>query len=263
MSFYRVPDELILRIMDNDFLKNKDMVNLIKSCKLFNKLGNTFGYLKTVRVNADTAHNDYIRFVLYRNIFLKNLIIDGIDEPTKCMPKKWPEEMIFNSCEMGTTYIDPDVSPTKVLAIRDSHRYKHTSRKDPKRIHINWAKFPELKVLDVYCSDISFFEIGKHCKKLEAIRIDLLNRENHYENSLFLNSIAKLPNLRVIATNCKIYEPLHFVSTKLEVCWFAGLNNTKFTSKSTIVPRSHLKGNSDYLNIQCLCMFVSKYLYQN
>ena len=98
------------------------------------------------------------------------------------------------------------------------------------------------------------------CKKLEAIRIDLLHRENHYENSLFLHSIANLTNLRIIATNCKIYEPLHFVSKNLEVCYVTGLNNKKFTSVSTIVPGCHLKGNSDYINIQCLCMFVSKYL---
>lgn len=259
MSFYDIPNDLILKIMDNDFLKNKDMVNLIKSCKLLNNLGKTFGCLKTVKVDANTTQDDYIRFVLYRNIFLKNLIIDSIDEPTNCMPKKWPEEIIFNSCEMGTLYIDPDISPTKVLAIRDSHRFKHTSWQHPKKININWAKFPELKVLDVYCSDISFSEIGKHCKKLESIRIDLLHRESHYENSLFLHSIAKLPNLRIIATNCKTYEPLHFVSKNLKVCYVAGLNNTKFTSESTIVPRSHLKGNSDYINIQCLCMFVSKY----
>lgn len=263
MAFYKIPDDLILKIMDNDFLINKDMINFVKSCKLFNKIGKTFGYLKKVRVDTSTSQNNYIRFVLYRNIFLKNLIFYGIDEPTKCMPKKWPEEMIFNSCEMGDVYIDPDVSPTKVLEIRDSHRYRHTSWQHPKKIHINWIKFPELKVLDVYCSDISFFELGKHCKKLEAIRIDLLHRENHYENSLFLHSLAKLPNLRVIATNCKTYEPLHFVSANLKVCYITGLNNIKFTSESTIVPRSHLKGNSDCINIQCLSMFVSKYLYRN
>src|SRR6056300_1205561 len=112
MSFNEIPDDLILKIMDNDFLHNKDMVNLIKSCKLFNKLGNTFGYLKTVKVGTGTTQNDYIRFVLYKNIFLKTLIIDSIDEPTKSMPKKWPEEMIFINCEMGTEYINPDISPT-------------------------------------------------------------------------------------------------------------------------------------------------------
>jgi hypothetical protein len=237
MSLDNFSDDLILHIFK--FVStNKNMISLIRTCKYFKKLGNEFGYLKYISVKEYKNFIKFIKFYFTPNDFLQSVSIKDIDNPIRWMIERpWPKEMIFTNCFIGNDIVDIPESPTEKLIICDLHRSmnKYT-------IHIDWKKFPKLKILDIQTNDIDFVGL-ESCKELEVIRIDL------GVDKYLPNFFADFHNLKLIASTCFATEPLHFVSKQLKVC----LINKKypFTSNSEFVPKLHL-GMNYTMNIQCL-----------
>jgi len=211
------------------------MISLIGTCKYFKKLGNEFGYLKYINVKGYKNFVKFIKFYFTPNDFLESVSIKDINNPISWMIERpWPKEMIFTNCFIENNIDEIPESPTEKLIIRNC-----TNRST---IHIDWKKFPKLKILDIQVNDIDFVGLEK-CKELEIIRIDL------GIDKYLPNFFADFQNLKVIASTCFAIDPLHFVSKKLKVC----LMNKKypFTSNSELVPKAHL-GLNYTMNIQCL-----------
>ena len=237
MNLDNFSDDLILHIL-KFVSSNKNMISLIGTCKYFKKLGNEFGYLKYINVKGYKNFITFIKFYFASDNFLESVSIKDIDNPIRWMIERpWPKEMIFTNCLIGNDLVDIPESPTEKLIIRDLYSAKNRST-----IHIDWQKFPKLKILDIKVNDINFAGLEK-CKELEVVRIDL-------EVDKYLpNFFAGFNNLKLIASTCFANDSLHFVSKKLKVC----LMNKKypFTSNSELVPKAHL-GLNYTMNIQSL-----------
>ena len=64
--------------------------------------------------------------------------------------------------------IDPDISHTEFLCIHG--KFPHPSDKLKLMLKINWCKFPNLRVLDIYDAYIDFSGI-ETCQKLESMYV--------------------------------------------------------------------------------------------
>lgn len=242
MLLPHLPDDLILYIWH--FMKtNKEMNTLVRTCKEFKSLGNRFGFIKSIRFGM---HTDYMNFIKLhhngKNEFFNKLTMERLNNPLPWIPGKWPNEIIFERCYMGKKLIDPPVSETQILVIRDINR----KRRNSDILCINWKKLPELRILDIYATDMDFTGL-ENCTKLEWIRVDLCN------NNRFLPKFfEKFTKLRIVATNCPCAETLNFVSDQLKICFVQNkLHDFKAVSK--ILPPWHLlRLASGMINIQLI-----------
>lgn len=239
MFLATLPEDLILHIMQNPCLKNKDMIAFIRISKNFLKLGKKVGYIKSIIFGMHTDYMNFVQLYNRRNFFLRCLTMENMDNPALWIPKKWPKEIFFNRCHMGNKLIDPPASPTETLVIRDLERHHNYNT-----IKINWSKIPNLKIIDIYAADLDFTGL-ECCKKLEVIRIDLTNSSRKLP--LF---VANLQNLSIIAVSCKTTEAMNFLSKKLKICFVPKIK--KFSSSSNIVPEKHLSVTSEYINLQSI-----------
>lgn len=247
MSLKICSEDLLLHIWK--FIPtNQSMVNLVSACNDYWKLANKWGYIKSIDFGFDQDYMNLIHLLNKSNTFLNRLTVKGIDDPLPWLPiTKWPKEIYFERCIMGTRLIDPDISNTEVLVIEDVLRTTHR-----KCIQVNWKKFPKLRILDVYATDINLTGI-EHCQDLEAIRIDICNNKNHLPKQ-----ICKLSKLVFIASNSMFkQEPnndqIHFESSKLKICLIPKTKD--FTSNSKQVPDNHLKYQRWFVNIQAFKPF--------
>lgn len=230
-----LPEELVLFIWEF-FNTNKEMISLIRTCKRFKKLGNKFGYIKFIRFGMHTDYMNLVHLHHNRNDFLNNLTMEGLDNPIQWTTPKWPREMIFDRCSMGGRLIDPQVSETEVLVIRN---FVHSNNS----LKINWSKLPKLRVLDIRVPDMEFDGI-ESCQNLEIIRIDI---DKYKELPDFF---ATFPKLIKIGVSCHVNHALHFVSKDLKICFIN--KKTDFTSASEVIPQRHLQRDFSNMNLQCM-----------
>lgn len=234
MFFYQLPTDMILYIWS--FMEtNKEMNSLIRTCKSFKKLGCKYGHIKSIKFGMHTDYMNFIKLYNSRNEFLNKLTMDTLDNPVSWIQGPWPREMIFNRCYMGNNLIDPPVSKTRILVVRDLYRNTY--------LCINWAKLPELRVLDIYTSDMDFTGLEK-CVHLKWIRIDI---NSNLPLPKFFQRFTKLKFIAVSMVSC---DALNFVSEKLKTCFI--LKRQEFKSASKLVPKRHLEVSAPYINIQCL-----------
>lgn len=242
MSLDFLPEETILHIWEY-VQTNKDIIALISTSRRFQKMGKTFGYIKSITVGMNMDFMNFIELYHKHNKFLQRLTIENMSNPTYLIPTSWPKEVIFNRCFMGNSLIDPPQSLTEILIIQDFNR----TRNSPNILKINWNKLNKLRILDIYTTDIDFTGLDA-CKNLEIIRIDLDKKR------LFPSFFAHMPKLHTIAVNCQSDTELHFVSNKLTNCFIP--KKRKFTSESIIVPKKHLEIDFEYFNIQSLTINI-------
>jgi len=239
MFLATLPEDLLIHIMENPCLKNKDMIAIIRLSKSFLKLAKKVGYIKSIIFGMHTDYMNFVQLYHRRNYFLRSLTMENMDNPTLWIPKKWPKEIFFNRCNMGNNLIVPPLSPTETFIIKDLERHKNNNI-----IKINWSKLPNLKIIDIYASDLDFTGL-EYCTKLEVIRIDLRNTAR-----CLPDFISRLENLSILAVSCKTTEPLNFLSKKLKICYVPKLR--QFTSLSNIVPHKHLSVTFEYINLQSI-----------
>jgi hypothetical protein len=238
---FQIPDEILVYILE--FLPtNADMISVTSTCRIFKNIGREFGYCKTILFGGNSNYLNMSNYYHPRNWFLTTLTIEKLDNPMAWIPMKWPKEMLFNCCALGSKLIDPPVSNTELLVIQDLNR---NSNKDV--IKINWCKLPKLRILDIYSNDIDFTGLDL-CKDLEIIRIDVKN----YARNL-PDFVQDFQFLKTLAVSCSSKSSLHFVSTKLRRCFVP--KTKEFTATSQFVPIRHLHINSEQPNLQCLDIY--------
>lgn len=235
MNLQDLCDDVLIHVQS--FLDTKDSIALIKTCKRFKTLYTKTGYIKSLEYgNSKMDFETFCRLCYKSKNTLKSVTMHNTNAPVQWLPLNvWPERVIFERCSIDAV-INPLKTVTETLIINDVHR-----RNNKQKISINWEKFAQLKILDLYVYDIDLTGIEK-CKSLKAIRIDT------DVNTLLPDCIAQLVNLEFIAVTCKTNMSLHFVSPKLRVCFVP--KTGIFTSNSVNVPKSHLRENS-FVNIQC------------
>lgn len=161
-------DEIIMYIckfLDNNF----DSINMIKTCKYLNNLGNKYGYIKNIRLSFDSNYLNFINLYCDHMNSIQKITIENMNEPFLWLPSQvWPKIMIFERCCMGPKLINPEYSDTEELYIKDLSRYCNKNS----IVKINWDKLPELRILDVYVPDLDYSGIEK-CEKLEIIKINI------------------------------------------------------------------------------------------
>lgn len=247
MLFQELPGDIlkyIWDIIDN----NTDTLSLMRTCNYFRRNGKKWGYIKTISFDISSDVINYINMYNKAVKSLKKLEIANIYDPISWITyRRWPRTVIFNNCNMGYRTIDPLPSITESLVIHEN-RHLH----DGKMLHINWCKFPKLRVLDIYTYNIDLIGI-ENCKELEIVRIDI-----ELMDRILPKCFATFQNLTFLATNMCSEITLHFVSKKLKFCSVP--KKQDFTSDSKIIPENHLKKDTLYCNIQCYGNEITNYI---
>lgn len=247
MLFYEIPED-IHKYIWNKIDNNVDTLSLMETCKYFYKNGTNWGYIKTILFDISSDVIKYINMYHKAVKSLKRLEIRNLHDPiTWITYRRWPETVIFNNCNMSCKIIDPLPSITEKLIIREN-RHIHNG----KMLHINWCKFPKLRVLDIYTYNINLEGI-EDCKDLEVICIDV-----SMMNIKIPTCFANFQNLTFLVTNMYSDIPLHFVSKKFKFCSMP--KKTNFSSNSKIIPENHLKKNTLFCNTQCYYEEISNYI---
>jgi len=256
MSLEKLPKDLILVIWA--FIRsNKSMTSLVTSCKYFKKVGDTYGYIKSYDLDLNNYY--FLRKLLSKNIFFDKFITRDISRPSIMLNDKagWPRVVVFDigRDDYGfgyTNVIKPPLSPkTEVLKISIDKRYVGLTTP----LTVIWCMFPNLKVLDIEVINVHLSGlIG--CKKLEKIKINISGPVA----PILPDFISSLPNLKILATNCRTTKPLHFISKKLQVCHVD--KTLPFTSDSIIVPDRHLQCHRrsspySYINLHTVNMYCT------
>jgi hypothetical protein len=228
MSFDDLPYELILEVQS--FLcSNKETTALKQINKFCNWTSKKYGYLKELKLYHYTSPLKFIVQYHANRMSLEyvhlNCIIDAM---TYMNHVKWTKHIMFSYCGFGDDLIDPEISDTETLYLSDE-RCVSTST----MIHVNWAKLPKLKTLSLDMKRTINLDGLELCKELQLVNIVIA------KPTRLPDCIAKLPNLRSIATNCYSNESLHFVSPELRVCFIK--KGVPFTAVSTLVPWRHLE----------------------
>jgi len=240
MLFNELNNDILLHIWS--FLSIKELDEISKTCKRFKWLYD-YAYLKNI--SHDCFKDDIVQFIKWFNKSKYQLqeitLCNATYDPTFLISGyPWPRKVIFDRCQISSTLIDPDAKNTEILIIKNVCRFD-----TQEKLYINWEKFPNLKVIDIYLSSIDISNIGV-CENLEAIRIDVSQKD-----ITLPCSIGKLKKLKFIATTCNADEWSHFDSEKLRIC-FLPKQKQIFTSNSKLVPESHLSCIYSYVNIQCI-----------
>ena len=230
-------DDLLINILKK-LLCNRTSCMFVETCKDFRRIGNKYGWIRSVKLDKNSYIKDFIEFYTRKNIILEKLTLEGLHYASWLKTIQLPKEIKFNRCGVGNNLLNiTQIQQTEKLVIRDIQRNSLRTC-----VHINWKMLPKLKVLDIYAPDLDFNELDL-CKDLEIIRIDL---DKVRELPKFFES---LPNLQIIATTCITFHEFHFVSKSLKCCVVPKKCN--FTSNSTLVPTSHLD-IAFKMNIQCI-----------
>jgi hypothetical protein len=235
MNLEDLCDDVLIHIQS--FLNTKDSISLIKTCNRFKTLYTKSGYIKSLEYGNNKMDFETFCLLCYKGKnTIKSITMHNTNAPVQWLPLTlWPDKVVFERCFMDAV-INPVKTVTETLIINDVHRCNNKQK-----LTINWKKFSNLKILDLYIYDIDLTGI-ENCKMLEAIRIDT------HIDTLLPDCIAQLINLKFIAVTCKTNVSLHFLSPKLKVCFVP--KTSIFTSNSVNVPKSHLIENS-FVNIQC------------
>ena len=222
---------VLMNILDNDILTkiiydfdiNIGGIRLV--CSTWRNITNMYGFIENITLDLHTPFDKFIDMCDKSFLSLKTLTVNYIDDPVLWIPTNWPHTTIFNNCKMGSVYIDPPLSNTHILRIKD-----YTSIKP---LDINWEKLPDLReiYLDVFDCNI---EKLKHCSKLENICINIRNSDT----KPFPQWLGSFKKLHTIITNIKTNSTYHFVSPTLTICLVPKITN--FTAISTLVPKEHL-----------------------
>lgn len=253
MSLEKLPKDLILIVWA--FIRsNKSMTSLVTSCRYFKKLGDRYGYIKTY--NLELNNYNFLRKLLSKNIFFDKFITRDISRPSIMLNDKagWPRVVVFDigRDDYGFGTIKPPLSPkTEVIKISIDKRYVGLRNSQP--LTVVWCMFPNLKVLDIEVDNVALSGL-MGCKKLEKIKINISGPVAPILPDFF----ATLPNLKILATNCRTINPLHFISKKLQICHVD--KTSPFTSDSIIVPDRHLQSHSrsspySYINLRTVNMY--------
>jgi hypothetical protein len=237
MPLITICDELIVeicKIIDC----NQSLYAFFKTCKDFRQISIKYNFPRSIKINRYTSIPDFIHFYNTKKILINSVFLDGLNYISWLKNITLPEKIIIERCKFGNNFLNFTTKQiTEVLIIKDLHRNKMI---EP--LYINWKMFPKLKILDIYAPDINFDGL-ENCTDLEIVRIDL------DKNKELPKFFEKFPNLSFFATTCVATEPFHFVSKKFKCCLV--LKKHKFTSESSLVPKSHL--DVDFrMNIQSI-----------
>ena len=236
MHINKLPYELLLLIWSY-LPSNMDSLAVISTCKYYKEISYEYGFIKHLKIfRLKNCQNFILKCYQHRNSLL-SIYLKSVDTPQSIIYINWPLKVIFDNCYMGNIRIDPPNNCiTEELHIIDNHRTTHNSR-----ININWAKFKNLKKLNIYAYDIEVAGFS-NCKKLEVVAIDLTL------NQLVLSSdICNLKNLKIllvtgsITTNSNTTN-MYFKSDKLSFC---SINN-----KCNIITGQNKMLNNTSVNIQ-------------
>jgi len=214
--------DILTRII-YDFDSNITNIRLV--CSTWRDITNMYGFIEDITIDLHTPFDKFIDMCDKSILSLKTLTLNSIDNPIPWIPTTWPHTTIFNNCKMGPEYIDPPLSNTHILRIKD-----YTSIKP---LDINWEQLPDLRelYLDVFDCNI---EKLKLCSKLENICINTRNPAT----KPFPQWLGSFKKLHTIITNIKTYSTHHFISPTLTICLIPKITN--FTAISTLVPKKHL-----------------------
>jgi hypothetical protein len=233
MSLTEFPEELILLISDYIY-SNIDMVRLRICCRYFKEIGDKWGYIKHIKFGWDTDMMNFVHLNGFHSKFIQILEMDRINNPIPWIPCRWPKHVIFNECVMRTKLINPPLSNTENLTIKQPYFCKN-------KLKINWSKIPNLKHLNIHSYDMEFEGLDK-CKNIKTICIDLHN------NSEIPDWICNFPKLEILISSCLCKKPLHFISNNFKICLIPKMK--KFTSNSKFIPELHLNANpNEYINV--------------
>ena len=220
-----------MEYLNNDILTkiiydfNLQITLLRLVCLKWKNITNFYGFIENITVDLHTPFETFIDMCDKSMFSLKKLIINYVDNPSPWIPINWPSTIIFDNCRMGSEYIDPPLSKTKIIRIKD-----YTSIKP---LNINWKKLPELREIYIDVFDCNLDTL-KYCSHLEKICINLRNPDA----KPFPQWLGSLKKLHTIITNVKTDSSHHFVSPNLTICLVP--KTKKFTAVSKLVPKENL-----------------------
>lgn len=142
---------------------------------------------------------DYIQYIKYYQKQLDksvriHLTLSQLDNPQEVIhTQKYPIAIVFNECIISEP-ITPDISPTRYIRIRKLNRTKHDTI-----LSIDWTKFPNLEVLDIYVNDIDLSNI-QICKFLKKVRINLVKNTKTIDLTTLQPSIV-ITNITTVKMN--------------------------------------------------------------
>lgn len=228
---YQIPKELLCIIIE--FLPQQDSVNFISSCKSVNIVGMTNGYIKHLSNSYTTDMMHFIKLACKHQRTIQSLWLTGLDNPQNWIPISWPKQVVIETCTIYTK-IDP-------LLVSSTENLKISSVNG--NIEINWLKFPKLKKLNLYVTDINFNGI-ENCKDIEHIFIEVKTRTS------LPDCIGHFQNLIHLITNCALLKKTHFVTRKLSSC--VTLNDQEYTTELFKAFPLVTTTSSFYTNLQSL-----------
>ena len=247
MLFQELSEDILKHIWDT-IDSNTDAFSLMITNHHFYKNGKKWGHIKTIFFDISSDVIKYINMYSRAHKSLKRLEISQNMDPVSWITyRRWPKTVIFSRCELNYRTIEPLPSITETFIIREN-RHLHNK----KTLHINWSRFPKLRVLDIYTYNIELEGIEK-CQELEVIRVDVVPLD-----VVMPKCFADFRNLKFLATNMCSNEKLHFVSRKLKFC--SVLKKEDFTTESKLIPKNHLKKETSYCNIQIYTDDITNYI---
>jgi hypothetical protein len=227
MYFQNLCDDIMIKII---YLLN-DVKKIRLTCKKCLDITNTYGYIHSIYFGMNTSYTSFINLNTQSMRSLKKLHMDCITDAPLWIPYKWPEKIIFTNCSMGYKQIDPPISPTLSLSIKDNFSTYITD--------INWEKIPDLEELYIDTFNCDFKDLVKYCPNLIVVSIFLkIKQPNLPEN------IDKLKKLSILNTDIPATTAHHFISPHLRECIVR--KSIPFTSVSKLIPLRQLEINTHY-----------------
>ena len=137
--------DILTRII-YDFDSNITNIRLV--CSTWRDITNMYGFIQDITIDLHTPFDKFIDMCDKSILSLKTLTLNSIDNPIPWIPTTWPHTTIFNNCKMGSEYIDPPLSNTHILRIKDYTIFQ--------MLDINWEQLPDLRelYLDVFDCNI-------------------------------------------------------------------------------------------------------------
>jgi hypothetical protein len=228
MYFKNLCDDIIIKII---YLL-EDLTKIRLTCKKIRDITNTYGYIRSIYFGINTPFLSFIDLNTKNMRALQKLYISSVIDAPLWIPYKWPKKITFNNCSLGNDLIDPPISPTLSLTIKNNYA-------STKIIDINWKKIPYLEELYIDVFNCNFKDLVKYCPNLIVVSIFLkIKQPNLPEN------IDKLKKLSILNTDIPATTAHHFISPHLRECIVR--KNIPFTSVSKLIPLRQLEINTHY-----------------